>query len=91
MTDQWWPGFPDNEYPAFQARRRSYGTLTGGDFVRGSTVATLPNAILRKQTTDPEAVEAVEGKGILVALPMDYRTARVTWDWPDYLDDEDSG
>ena len=43
MTDtrSWWPeGYGDD--PAFQVRRQVYGAVTGGDYVRGSSVLTLP-------------------------------------------------
>lgn len=60
MTDDrlWWPqGYGDD--PAFQVRRQVYGTVTGGDYVRGSSVLTLPHTALRYPTAVPGAAEAV--------------------------------
>ena len=35
--DLWWPGIPgQNDDPAFQVRRTTYGATEGGDYVRGS-------------------------------------------------------
>ena len=52
MTDtrSWWPdGYGDD--PAFQVRRQIFGAITGGDYVRGSSVLTLPHTALRYPTT----------------------------------------
>ena len=65
MTDtrSWWPdGYGDD--PAFQVRRQVYGTVTGGDYVRGSGVLTLQHTALRYPTVSPGAAEAV-GRAVL--------------------------
>lgn len=65
MTDDrsWWPeGYGDD--PAFQVRRIIYGTVTGGDYVRGSSVLTLPHTALRYPTLIPGAAEAI-GRAVL--------------------------
>jgi hypothetical protein len=65
LTDDrtWWPtGYGDD--PAFQVRRLVYGTVTGGDYVRGSSVLALPKTAVRFPTAVPGAAEAV-GRAIL--------------------------
>jgi hypothetical protein len=60
MTDtrSWWPtGYGDE--PAFQVRRIVYGTVTGGDYARGSSVLALPKTALRFPTAIAGAAEAV--------------------------------
>jgi phage tail-like protein len=58
-TRSWWPdGYGDD--PAFQLRRIVYGTITGGDYVRGSSVLALPHTALRYPTTTPGAAEALD-------------------------------
>jgi hypothetical protein len=62
-TRPWWPdGYGDD--PAFQVRRQVYGTVTGGDYVRGSSVLTLPHTAVRFPTEVAGAAEAV-GRAIL--------------------------
>jgi len=57
-TRPWWPtGYGDD--PAFQVRRLVYSTVTGGDYVRGSSVLTLPKTAVRFPTAIPGAAEAV--------------------------------
>ena len=77
-TDPWWPaGYAD---PAFVVRRQAFGTATGGDYVRGTSVSTLPATALRYPTTTPGAT-AIQNKAFLFAVPFDYVTAQVTWGW----------
>ena len=79
MTDPWWPEGTDD--PAFQVKRQSYGLLTGGDYVRGSTVETLPQTALRYPTTTP-GFDAATNKAFLTLRAFDYETAEVGWGWP---------
>ena len=77
-TDPWWPdGYAD---PAFVTQRQIYGTATGGDYVRGSSVSTLQATALRYPTTTP-GTTAIQGKAFLFATAFDYVTAQVTWGW----------
>jgi hypothetical protein len=78
LTDPWWPdGYAD---PAFVVRRQTYGTATGGDYVRGSSVTTLPATALRYPTTTAGFAD-IQSKAFLFAIPFDYVTAQVTWGW----------
>jgi hypothetical protein len=67
----WWPeGYGDN--PAFQVRRQVYGTVTGGDYVRGSSVLTLPNTALRYPTALAEVAEVVDRAVLHVRVKNHY-------------------
>ena len=79
MSDPWWPQGTDD--PAFQTKRQSYGLLTGGDYVRGSTVQTLQQTALRYPTTTPGFDEATN-KAFLTLRAFDYETAEIGWGWP---------
>ena len=78
----WWPdGYID---PAFIVQRQEYGAAVGGDYVRGSTVITLPHTALRYPTTVKGAT-AVQGKAFLAVRAADYDTSEVAWGWPPNL------
>jgi hypothetical protein len=79
-TRSWWPEGYD--LPAFRTRRQTYGLMEGGDWVRGSSVTTLPHTALRYPTTTPEDYNATAGKSILFCRPFDYHTTEVMWGWP---------
>lgn len=78
MSD-WWP--LDYANPAFQVQRQEYGLATGGDYVRGSSVSTLPSTALRYPTSK-KGYDAVRNKGYLTIRPFDYFTAEIAWGWP---------
>jgi hypothetical protein len=73
-TRSWWPeGY--GEDPAFQLRRQIYGTVTGGDYTRGSGVLTLPHTALRYPTEVAGTAEAV-GRAILHVRVKDHGIER---------------
>jgi len=77
----WWPEGYD--LPAFRIRRQTYGLMTGGDWVRGSSVTTLAHTALRYPTTAPKEAADTEGpKAILFCRPFDYSTVEIMWGWP---------
>lgn len=80
MTDRpWWPeGFGD---PAFVVQRQIYGVESGGDYVRGSSVETLPHTALRYPTQTGD-FDAAVNKAFLSVRPFDYTTAEIAWGWP---------
>lgn len=78
MSD-WWP--LDYADPAFVVQRQAYGLATGGDYVRGSSVSTLPNTALRYPTSK-KGYDLVRNKGYLTIRPFDYFTAEIAWGWP---------
>ncbi len=78
---EWWPDEHGN-MPAFQVKRPSYGTSRGGDWVRGSQVETLPNAVLKYLTDDTAHRSAVTGQALLYVQPASYTSVRIEWDWP---------
>jgi hypothetical protein len=81
MSDDrpWWPpGFQD---PAFVTQRSVFGVEEGGDYVRGSSVTTLPHTALRYPTTT-EGFEDATNKAFLAVRPFDYATAEIAWGWP---------
>ena len=78
---EWWPDEHGN-MPAFQVKRPSYGTSRGGDWVRGSQVESLPNAVLKYQTDDADRRSAVAGQTLLYVQPAGYDSVRIEWDWP---------
>jgi hypothetical protein len=78
-NDNWWPA--DYANPAFQVQRQEYGLALGGDYVRGSTVATLPQTALRYPTAT-KGYDLVRSKGYLTIRPFDYFTAEIAWGWP---------
>lgn len=85
MTDSWWPeGYQD---PAFVVQRQSFGVEEGGDYVRGSSVTTLPHTALRYPTLSRD-FNLVAGKGFLGVRAFDYTTAEVMWGWPINLKEE---
>ena len=93
MTDRpWWPeGYLDD--PAFQVRRQIGGAVTGGDYVRGSSVPTLPHTALRYPTEVPGA-DALTNQAWMHLRPYrtvapggDYRSVEIQWGWPPGLDD----
>ena len=83
----WWPGSdnPDPttwfERPAFTNKRDIGGVITGGDYVRGSTVEGLHRAAL-KYPTSSEAEKLVPGKGVFYVRPYDYSTVEIQWNIP---------
>lgn len=78
-TRPWWP--PGYDRPAFQVRRQIFGTVTGGDYVRGSGVLTLAHTALRYPRA-ASATSAVSGSGVLHARPVDHSTVEIQWGWP---------
>lgn len=81
MSDPWWP-VSHGQRPAFQVKRPSYGESIGGDYVRGSTVEALPNAVLKYPTSDETLRAGVQGKALLYTNAFNYTTVRIEWDWP---------
>ena len=79
-TRDWWPEGYD--LPAFRVKRQTYGLMTGGDWVRGSSVTTLPHTALRYPTTTPEDYDPSAAKAILYVRPFDYHTTEILWGWP---------
>lgn len=77
----WWP-LEHGERPAFQVQRQSYGSSVGGDYVRGSTVVALPNAVLRYPADPGERRLAVAGNARLHVSPVNYTTMQIEWEWP---------
>jgi len=81
----WWP--PEyGEHPAFQTRRQVYGAVTGGDYVRGSSVVTLNHTALRYPTT-PTNQSSIVNKAVLHVYPVDHSTMAIEWGWPPGLAD----
>lgn len=79
MSDPWWPeGYA---HPAFEVQRQIYGVALGGDYVRGSTVTTLPQTALR-YPSQVKGFADVQGKAYLTIRPFDYITAEIAWGWP---------
>ena len=76
MTDRpWWPeGY---KYPAFTVRRTVFGVEQGGDYVRGSSVVTLPHTALRYPTTT-EGFDDVQNRAFLFARPLPHSSVYVT-------------
>ena len=85
MSDPWWPDGYTN--PAFQVQRQIYGVATGGDYVRGSGVVTLPSTALR-YPTQPVGYDEVRNKAFLSVRAFDYVTAEIGWGWPIDLEDK---
>jgi hypothetical protein len=80
-TRDWWPSGYD--LPAFRVKRQTYGLMTGGDWVRGSSVETLPHTALRYPSTTPEYDPTTDtSKAILYTRPFDYNTVEILWGWP---------
>jgi phage tail-like protein len=86
MTDPWWPtGF---DSPAFRVKRESIGTSHGGDFVRGSSVTTLPSTALRYPTRSIDiAALSPTAKGLLFVKAYNYETIEIMWNWPHAIED----
>lgn len=85
MSDRsWWPDGYD--LPAFRVKRQTYGLMTGGDWVRGSSVTTLPHTALRYPST-AEADYAAVGRALLFCRPFDYHTIEILWSWPNTIAD----
>lgn len=79
MSDSWRPdGYPS---PAFRVQRQVFGVETGGDYVRGSTVSTLPQTALRYPSQIP-GFDAATNKAFLSLRPFDHETAEIGWGWP---------
>jgi phage tail-like protein len=81
MTDDrpWWPSSYD--LPAFRVKRRTYGQAVGGDWVRGSSVETLPHTALRYPST-AEVDSDTFSKAILFCRPASHDTVEILWGWP---------
>lgn len=82
MSDSrnWWPEGYD--LPAFRVKRQTYGLMEGGDWVRGSSVTTLPHTALRYPSTTEVSSEEISKGGILYCRPFDYSTVEIMWGWP---------
>ena len=78
QEDPWWPEGTDD--PAFQTQRQAYGIITGGDYVRGSTVQTLQQTALRYPTTY-EGFDEATNKAFLTLRWFGHSTA--TYELPD--------
>ena len=78
MSDPWWPEGTDD--PAFQTQRQAYGIITGGDYVRGSTVVTLQQTALRYPTTF-EGFDEATNKAYLTVRWFGHSEA--TYEMPD--------
>src|SRR4051794_27738003 len=79
-TREWWPEGYD--LPAFRVKRQTYGLMEGGDWVRGSSVETLPHTALRYPSTAPIPYDPTVEKAVLLARPFDYSTVEILWGWP---------
>ena len=77
---QWWPEGYD--LPAFRVKRQTYGLMNGGDWVRGSSVTTLPHTALRYPSTVPEDFDPSTSQSLLYTRPFDYNTVEILWGWP---------
>lgn len=100
--DPWWPEGTDD--PAFQTQRQAYGIITGGDYVRGSTVVTLQQTALRYPTTF-EGFDEATNKAFLTCRWYGHSTvsqeypdgtihatpigvAEIGWGWPTTVKEE---
>lgn len=75
----WWPEGYD--LPPFRVQRRPYSAMEGGDYVRGSSVETLPHTALRTQSRILDDID-VTARAVLFARPWDYETIQLLWSWP---------
>jgi len=100
MTDSWWPlGYRD---PAFVVQRQVYGFENGGDYVRGTSVMTLPHTALRYASTTPGFTDATK-KAYLTIRWWGHEVVRtemtpgvfqvketgvseINWGWPNEID-----
>ena len=81
MTDQWYPQGQGYWSPAFQTQRQLISEVAGGDYVRGSTVSTLPQTALRYRSVTVESIEEIQNRALVHARPFDYETAEILWGW----------
>lgn len=94
MSDErsWWPEGYD--LPAFRVKRVTYGETEGGDYVRGSSVITLPHTAVRYPTNSINLASiAPTMRGRLFVQPSSYEEAdlynaiSIDWNWPTALED----
>jgi hypothetical protein len=89
LNRPWWPGTETDDtskwwdQPAFTVQRVIDTTVSGGDYVRGSTNARTQQTAIRYPTTLPGWTPAGVGKGTLYSQPINYDTIEIEWNVPE--------